>query len=1195
MWIRDVDVPADLVEAARTGRLVLFVGAGASMDPPANLPDFKNLVREVGNAARTPPTETDLQRLDKFLGGLDDRGIEVHDLVAKAIDHPDSQPNRLHQAIVDLAQAHPPVRIVTTNYDRHLTSAAEAAGLRVEVFRGPALPVGDDFVGVVHLHGSLDQPPRRLVVTDSDFGHAYIREAWAARFLDRMFSAFTVLFIGYSYGDLVMQYLGRSLGRGGTRFVLTHLEDLPEWKSYGLTPVVYQAPDDSHVALSETLERWAELATRGRTEHRRQIADLVSAGPPVDPDDAATFGGETPTGDDALPPERVLTPEQSSYLEESLGDPERVQYFVENARGPEWLSWVATRPEFSRLFANAEPHDERTWSVTQTLTRWIADHYVQQEDESPTALRVMRDREWSQSTLGTITHRLFAQDGVVPVWQTPWLLLSLQQAPLGRNDVLDMLLTKEKWSERPDLALLLFEYRTRPVLASGIDWGGSKTPPGFDIDLVGKEYWLTRAWTEVFAPLLDDHAYALLDLVTGHLRTAHQLLRSMRPDARTDAISFGRSAIEPHEQDEIRDAMDVLIDAARDCHERLLVIDPPTAATQLDTWIGANEALFRRLAVHGWRVRNDQSDDEKVRWLCQRNLLYDLDTQHEVFLLLEAVVPNAAPDDVRALLAQTAAGPAEVDGKEQSPYRRYNLLAWLARVAPDVSAVTEAFGREQQEHPEFQPREHPDLNAVMTGGVVEDTEPFTADELHAKIEQDPAATLAEIRAFQDVDEFRLTGPTWRGAVSSVRGCGTKYPADGLTIAGLLEDGDRDLRWALIDAWADAELDDDQVAATLATIGGWDLDEVRSPAARMLANGGRDGRPTAWHQYEAARELATALWPADQVTGNITESDDRVFEAINHPSGDLAQFWTKVVQVEWRADQEGWTGLPEQLTVHLNGMAQAEDRNGLLARTILGSNLRFYFAADPEWTRTHLLDLFDWTAHPDDAAAVWQGFLARGRPDDGLLEAGLLDLYLQCCEHTDQLGRDRSQTQLADHLAVVAMFTSPEPGSWLADFVTTAPPDLREAWASRISARLSELSGAESSQQWIRWLRVYWTERVGSIPLPLNVEEASKMAHWVLGLPNERADAVDLVKRSAARFMEHDSTLHRLAESDLADDSTTWTQFITHLLRGTPEPSWEIQYYLPLIVKELKKADPPPDLSDLIEEAMRLGCTDAPDW
>lgn len=128
MWIRDVDVPSELIDAARAGRLVVFVGAGASADAPASLPNFKDLVKEVGERAGTPPTAADLERLDKFLGTLEDLKIEVHDLVAKAIDLPDSRPNRVHQAIVDLARAHPPVRIVTTNYDRHLTSVAEAAG-----------------------------------------------------------------------------------------------------------------------------------------------------------------------------------------------------------------------------------------------------------------------------------------------------------------------------------------------------------------------------------------------------------------------------------------------------------------------------------------------------------------------------------------------------------------------------------------------------------------------------------------------------------------------------------------------------------------------------------------------------------------------------------------------------------------------------------------------------------------------------------------------------------------------------------------------------------------------------------------------------------------------------------------------------------------------------------------------------------
>lgn len=47
MWIREVDVPAALVSDFRAGNLVLFVGAGASVDPPASLPTFGGLTRQV--------------------------------------------------------------------------------------------------------------------------------------------------------------------------------------------------------------------------------------------------------------------------------------------------------------------------------------------------------------------------------------------------------------------------------------------------------------------------------------------------------------------------------------------------------------------------------------------------------------------------------------------------------------------------------------------------------------------------------------------------------------------------------------------------------------------------------------------------------------------------------------------------------------------------------------------------------------------------------------------------------------------------------------------------------------------------------------------------------------------------------------------------------------------------------------------
>ena len=68
---------------------------------------------------------------------------------------------------------------------------------------------------------------------------------------------------------------------------------------------------------------------------------------------------------------------------------------------------------------------------------------------------------------------------------------------------------------------------------------------------------------------------------------------------------------------------------------------------------------------------------------------------------------------------------------------------------------------------------------------------------------------------------------------------------------------------------------------------------------------------------------------------------------------------------------------------------------------------------------------------------------------------------------------------------------------------------------------------------------------------------------------------------------HDSLLHCLADENLAADAPTWTDFVTHLLRGTPEPSWEIQHYLPQMVKALRRAASRPLRANRRSDATRV--------
>lgn len=1110
-----------------------------------------------------PPRTDDIDHPDVYLGRLADRRIDVHRLVAEIIDRPNSQPNRLHRAIVKLAASHPSPRVVTTNYDLHLTSAAAGIALQLPVYEAPALPVGDDFDGIVHLHGSLNQEARRLVLTDRDFGQAYLRDAWAARFLERMFATFTVMFVGYSHGDVVMQYLARSLGPPGRRYVFTDTADDPSWRRLGLTPVSYPNVDGSHSALPGCLERWASRATMGETDHRRQVAELVASEP-------------------------SMVPEDVSYLEEVLEHPVRIGYFVEKARGASWFAWVVERSAFQALF----DQDSVNPSATSTLTQWVVDNYVTVPSLSPLALRAMRDKAWTPATCQTIIRGLLSHHKEMDASFAPWLVIALQHTRDSRDDMLDVLLAEHGWSNDVSLAILLFENRTRPILKSGFNFGGDVLPR-FDSDLAGDEYWLTKAWSDAFIPMLPNHLAPITDMISEQIVRLYRTQGSVANSRDFDPLSFRRSAIEPHGQDRFREAIDVLIDGARDCIEYALANDVSLADRFIDGWADSDYSLLRRFAIHAWRVRTDRSSDEKIEWLASRNWLWEMPLQHEVFLLLRDAIPEASDALIATTIESIVAGPAtdSQDDDDLSAYRSYNLLAWLNSSPGTRVLITTAFDAFQAAHPDYAQRDHPDLNSYVTVGSGEEAQPYSTNELHALIAENPSATVCRIKQYRAQHSAE---PARTGALRSLQQCVATYPADGLALGRVLDSRDDDFRAAIIDGWDAADLGDVEARAVLTEVKNWDPDAIRQAAVRMLSNGGSEDHRTAWHMYGEARAIAMSLWPSGPSSGDVYTDGDLLTAAINHPAGQLARFWTKVVQWEWTEAGDTWDGLSNELSTELERMLNTEGRNGLLASTYLASQLHFYYGADPKWTASHVLPLLDWNGSEERASSAWRGFLFWGRWNDGLLGAGLLNAYLATCGHSDTLDSDR-QNALAGHLASIAMYSGTEPTRWLPSFVSNAPEHIRARWTEQIAHILSDSTPDESEEQWERWISTYWSNRVRSVPLPLTIAEASAMASWLIGLPTVRNQAVSLLVQTPAGLPEHVGFLYRIHDFDLTADATSWATAITHILRGTQGAEPFAIHYLKDIVQQLREANPAPDVSDLINEAMRLGATDAPDW
>ncbi len=51
MLLGGITIPEPLLTAYEEGRLVIFTGAGISMGPPSNLPNFMGLAEQIGKEA----------------------------------------------------------------------------------------------------------------------------------------------------------------------------------------------------------------------------------------------------------------------------------------------------------------------------------------------------------------------------------------------------------------------------------------------------------------------------------------------------------------------------------------------------------------------------------------------------------------------------------------------------------------------------------------------------------------------------------------------------------------------------------------------------------------------------------------------------------------------------------------------------------------------------------------------------------------------------------------------------------------------------------------------------------------------------------------------------------------------------------------------------------------------------------------
>lgn len=1135
MLISGVDFNPQILNALEEGNLVIFAGAGVSMGPPCGLDNFVTLAEKIGEGI---DLEIDEEYPEVYLGKLKSNGVKINERLHQKLLKPDSSFTPLHQNLVRLFVKSESCRIITTNYDLFFEAAHEGVfGEEPKTYISPALPLGNNFTGIVHVHGALDADQDGIVLADDDFGRAYLTEGWARRFLRDVFENNTVLFVGYSHDDTVMKYLARGLPPSNNymRFVLTgEYDEQDHWEHLGIEAIEYpQSNQNDYSSLNSSIEELADLNEKGALDLERRISEIVSS-----------------------PSE--LNKEKESQLHWYLSKEFTTRFFCKHAEDIAWLDWANKKGYLLFLFKKNDL-DERE----KYLAKWFSKFAIKNYQRTLEIFTSQHQKPNSQVIRSISRGLIFAEkeqisESIYGAW-FPFLLQYL----FDWHDLIHPNLFQNIESLKADeVLLMLFKAlsepipHTRPYFSMGFEEEKGRLID-YEVNFNVDHYVLDEAFKNQIKPKLDEFAYNLLDSAVGNLSKAYLLNKSWgKSSDNYDRLSRNRSAIEPHDQDKYPKVVDVLIDAARDAMDYFVENEPNYALNKIKTLLESESSLIRRIAIHGLCEFETLSPKEKISFILEFSLLSKIELKHEVYRLISIAFPKISEEDKENFIDEIDTDIKEIfehyeedDKDEAIAYQQFNLLNWIQEHDKDSEVISNRLDAITGEYPDFKPREYLDLFSwTSSSSTIPGRKPIEKEQLLSKPPAEAVDYILEELPDREHDKTsklnRLTDACKEDIEWSKE------------FAQALLDKDVDDVYiidAVLKAW------NDQGLKTLLAGEYFDFissNSIQKTVTRRLARhlqslSEKEDLKLTHEELDRFEQLIDSLWKFSDGIDVGLENSSWLERAINHPAGKLVMTWIKIISLDYKLDDKGTEISERIIKQRFSAVIDDNSEIGSFGKTILGSQFDYFFGLYPDWTKEELLPLFDFNEN-ESAGILWDGWLSWGRINLENLKI-LLPHYITAVE---QLAQDdhRKSMRFASHVSELALFVIDDPIDGILNvYISKASENSRINLINQISNRIKKLTPDKKEHHWEKWVRKFIQLRIQSIPKELSPGEYEGILNWIIHLEPVFEDAVKLFTNSEALAFKHSSVFTYLLDSDLLNTNPNKTiELILHIIEADLE-------------------------------------------
>lgn len=751
MVFHNVEIPESLVSAAFSGRLVIFAGAGVSMQDPVKLPSFNSLVDRIKKAV-DPFDQLRLRRFKMSKGGGGRVYTESPEQYLSYLDRetgivrreccrvlsPGGQTSELHKNLLRLFSEEALPKIVTTNFDDCFEIALKEAGKDCKVYSSPALPYGDSFSGLIHLHG-LTSEPASMVLLAEDYGKAYVTNGWASRFLVDLFEKYYVLFVGYSCGDSLVDYLTRSIsGRivGNAYALCKSDEDSSDWSIRGVTPIPFMKYEDLPFVIGE----WADYLEQSVTDRVRKLREIAGhAKLSRNEEEYVLRSFEWPNEDD-----RALFAREFCSVSTSF---EHLLLFNKHYKA-KFLTCIA-------------PNDTES-----ELLRWAISSFSVGSCVELQGLCDSISGSPSPNFSSELVRYLVLSDApseVVGAWVS-WLELM----PIRHHSRCSYyLLELANKCEAPGVVLAIIRMLLHVGLSASKDTFSINRR---EVVVAVKDEFYEGKIIKCLRRHRETIGERVFDYCVEQIEVAYSIQTNAwtHPDA-PDFISYSRASIGPHNQDQyIHGATSILLDMARES------VVPSSADGAIRRCLESRCSVLIRLGL--WLTSEYRCTGEALCLLQDGGYLSNSYLRHEVFQLMRSSFSVATGEQKDAFANYLK---LHFSSREGSDYELFSICHWILETS-SCDKITELMDTILAAHPDYQPNEHPDFTRYFSVGFADhssscriDENLFTKKEMTRRISRpvEPGSFITELeivstpcrdypeKAFEMIGELLAGGRT----------------------------------------------------------------------------------------------------------------------------------------------------------------------------------------------------------------------------------------------------------------------------------------------------------------------------------------------------------------------------------------------------------------------------------------------------